>query len=236
VRYGAIAEFALAAPAYTIRLPDSMSFAEGAALYANYTTAWFALYRARVQHGEWVLVRGAAGGVGTAALQIIKAAEARSIALVSSDAKRRAAAAMGADEVLVTSEPWRAEIGALTGGTGVAVVLDPVGGDGLRDCLMTMAVAGRAVIIGFASGAISVIDVGLLKDRNLTMIGISMDIYEQRHAGTISDVNRAVQALAERAAVKPVISRRLPLEGGADALKMLERRDAIGKIVVDVRP
>ena len=98
--WGAMAELALAIPKYTVKLPDAMSYAEGAALWLNYSTAWFGIERAGVREGETVLVQGAAGGVGTAALDLLRGLGARSIAVVSSDEKERVARAMGADEVV----------------------------------------------------------------------------------------------------------------------------------------
>ena len=128
-RRGAMAERALVPPGYVIPLPERLSYAEGAAVYINYCTAWFGLHRAGVVEGETVLVQGAAGGVGTAAMEVIRAFGARSIAVVSSDEKERAVRALGADEVVRSSGPWLEEVRELTGGRGVEAVLDMVGGD-----------------------------------------------------------------------------------------------------------
>jgi NADPH2:quinone reductase len=236
VRRGAMAEFVLAPPEYILRLPDRMSFAEGAALYINYTTAWFALHQAGAREGETVLVQGAAGGVGTAALEVIKAFGARSIAVVSTDEKESAARRMGADEVVRSTGRWLEEVRALTGGRGVEVVIDTVGGDRFLDCVRSLAIGGRLVVVGFASGSIPAVKVNRLLLRNLTVTGISMDIYEEEHPGTVQMVNEAVQRLADEGRIHPLIGARVALEQGAEALRIMERREAIGKIVVDVRP
>jgi NADPH2:quinone reductase len=235
VRRGAMAELALAPPEYMLKLPDHMSFAEGAALYINYTTAWFALHQARAREGETVLVQGAAGGVGTAATEVIKAFGARSIAVVSTDEKESATRRMRADEVVRSTGPWLEEVRELTGGRGADVVIDTVGGDRFLDCVRSLAVGGRLVVVGFASGSIPTIKVNRLLLRNLSITGISMDIMEEEHPGTVRMVNEAVQALAQEGRIKPLIGARVPLEQGAEALRIMERREAIGKIVVDVR-
>ena len=233
--WGAMAERALGLPDYTVKLPDAMDFAQGAALWLNSATAWFAVERAAVQPGETVLVQGAAGGVGTAALEVLKDLGARSIAVVSSDAKERVAREMGAEEVVRSGGPWLEQVRELTGGRGVEVVLDPVGGDRFTDSLRALDVAGRLVVIGFAGGSIPTVKVNRLLLRNLTVTGIGLDPMDRRFPGTTRRVSDAVLALAERGALRPRIGARLPLEEGAEALRILDRREAVGNIVVDVR-
>jgi NADPH:quinone reductase len=234
--WGAMAELALIIPKYTVKLPSAMSFAEGAALYLNYSTAWFALDRAGVREGETVLVQGAAGGVGTAALDLLRGAGARSIAVVSSDEKERAARAAGADEVVRSTEPWLDHVRELTAGRGVEVVLDPVGGDRFTDSLRALDMTGRLVVIGFAGGSIPTVKVNRLLLRNLTVLGIALDPMDQRFPGTARRVGDAIQDLAEQGRIRPMIGQRLPLDQGGEALRMLDERSAIGKVVVDVRP
>jgi NADPH2:quinone reductase len=130
---GGFAEIAVSPEFLTFGLAPALDFAEGAGLILNYHTAYFALVlRGRMREGETVLVHGAAGGVGTAALQVARGAGARTIALVSSEEKRRVAEQAGADEVLAMGEPWREEVKALSGG-GVDIVFDPVGGERFTD-------------------------------------------------------------------------------------------------------
>jgi NADPH2:quinone reductase len=234
--WGGVAELALAMPQHTLPLPDAMDYAQGAALYLNYCTAWYALHRAGVQAGETVLVQGAAGGVGTATLEIAAALGARSIAVVSSDEKERAARELGADEVVRSTGPWLEEVRELTGGRGVQAVVDPVGGDRFLDSLRSLAIGGRLAVVGFTGGSIPELKVNRLLLRNLTVVGVEMVAMDQEFPGTVRMVNDAVEALAAEGSIKPLVGVTLPFDEAAEALRILERREAIGKVVVEVRP
>src|SRR4051794_18233734 len=145
---GGFAEVAVAPEFLTFKLPDALDFAQGAALILNYHTAYFALRRrGRLQEGETVLVHGAAGGVGTAALQVAKGLGARTIAVVSSDAKERVAREAGADEVVRSGGPWKDQAKEWSGGGG-DVVLDPGGGDRFTDSLRSLREGGRLAVGG----------------------------------------------------------------------------------------
>jgi NADPH2:quinone reductase len=233
---GGLAERALALPDYTVKLPDSMSFAEGAALYMNYATSWYALHRAAVRPDEWILVQGGAGGVGTAALDLAKTFGAKGIAVVSSDAKEEAARACGADEVVRSQDPWLEEVRSLTDGRGVHVVIDPVGGDRFTDSLRSLRQGGRLVVIGFTSGEIPSVKVNRLLHRNLTVTGITMDNMETESPGTLRMVREAVEKLAADGQIKPLVGTTFPLEDAASALRSIEERKAIGKVVVEIVP
>ncbi|HLY36147.1 MAG TPA: NADPH:quinone oxidoreductase family protein, partial [Candidatus Limnocylindria bacterium] len=151
---GGFAEVAVAPEHMCFPLPDELDFAQGAALILNYHTAYFSLrLRGRLQAGETVLVHGAAGGVGTASLQVAKGLGARAIAVVSSDEKERVAREAGADEVVRSDGSWKDEAKELSGG-GVDVVLDPVGGERFTDSLRSLREGGRAVVVGFTGGSI----------------------------------------------------------------------------------
>jgi NADPH2:quinone reductase len=151
---GGFAERAVAPAALCFRLPAALDFPAGAALVLNYHTALFALQtRGRLVAGETVLVHGAAGGVGTAALQVARALGARTIAVVSSDAKERVARDAGAEAVVRSDGPWKDDAREWSGG-GVDLVLDPVGGDRFTDSLRSLREGGRAVVVGFAGGGI----------------------------------------------------------------------------------
>jgi NADPH2:quinone reductase len=234
--WGGVAELALVMPQHTLRLPETMDYAQGAALYLNYSTAWYALRRAGVQAGETVLVQGAAGGVGTAALEIAAALGARSIAVVSSDDKEQAARSMGADEVVRSDGPWLEEVRALTDGRGVQAVIDPVGGDRFLDSVRSLAIGGRLAVVGFTGGSIPELKVNRLLLRNLTVMGVEMVAMDSAVPGTVRMVNDGVQALADAGKIRTLVGARVPFEQGADALRVLERREAIGKVVVEVRP
>ena len=234
--WGGVAEYALLMPQHTLRLPGHLSYAQGAALYLNYCTAWYALHRAVVTPGETVLVQGAAGGVGSAALELIAARGARSIAVVSSDAKDVAVRSLGADDVVRSTGPWLEEVRQLTGGHGVQAVIDPVGGDRFTDCLRALAIGGRLAVVGFTGGSIPELKVNRLLLRNLTVSGVEMVAMDKQVPGTVRMVNDAVQALANDGSIRTLVGARLPLADAAEALRILERREAIGKVVVDVRP
>src|SRR4051794_5218242 len=149
---GGFAELAVAPAWGTFKLPPALDFAEGAGLIFNYHTAYFSLtIRGRLHEGETVLVHGAAGGIGTAVLQVAKGLGAHTIAVVSTDEKERVARRAGADEVIRSDGPWKDEACRLSGG-GVDMVLDPVGGDRFADGLAALAEGGRLVVVGFTGG------------------------------------------------------------------------------------
>lgn len=233
--HGGLAERALALPDYTVKIPDSMTFAEGASLYMNYATSWYAYHRAAVQPGEIVLVQGAAGGVGTAALDLAKSFGARVIAVVSTDDKAVAAKQCGADDVVRSDGPWLEDVRALTDGRGVHVVIDPVGGDRFTDSLRSMRIGGRLVVVGFTGGSIPSVKVNRLLHRNLTVTGITMDNMEQEYPGTLQLVRHAVEDLAHARSIKPLVGLTYPLSEATQALKSLEDRAAVGKVVVTIK-
>lgn len=231
---GAMAERAVALEDYLIRIPDSMGDIEAAGLYMNYSTAWYALDRSRVQPGDTVLVTGAAGGVGTAVLDIARAQGISTVALVSSDEKERVARASGATHVLRTGEPWLERTKALTDGRGVQAFIDMVGGDGFLDTVRALAIGGTGVIVGFAGGSIPELKVNRLLLRNLTVTGIAMDVMEREHPGTLERVRNGVQELLSAGLLHPAVEHVHPLERAGEALASLENRTAVGKVVVSL--
>ncbi|KQZ75705.1 NADPH:quinone oxidoreductase family protein [Nocardioides sp. Root151] len=230
--WGAMAERVLGIPRYTVRLPAHMDWAEGAAFFLNYATAWFTLHRAGFTEGESVLVHGAAGGVGTATLDLLRGKAKPSIAVVSSDAKEEVARACGADNVLRSTEPWAARVRELTG-HGVAVVVDPVGGDRFVDSLRALDVGGRLMVVGFAEGSIPEVKVNRLLLRNLSVLGVALDPWEKRFPGYAPELVAGLEAAAEEGRVRPFIGDRLPFDRAAEALGILDRREARGKVVVE---
>jgi NADPH:quinone reductase len=235
-RIGGFAEVAVAAPQLTFRLPDELDFAEGAALVLNYHTAYLALrIRGRLRAGETVLVHGAAGGVGTASLQVAKGLGARTIAIVSSDAKAAIARAAGADEVLRSDGPWREQAMELAAG-GVDLVLDPVGGDRFLDSLRALRTAGRLVVVGFVGGPIPELKANRLLLNNVDVVGAAWGPYTRSRPRAAAVIGDAVAALVRAGHVRPLIGERHPLEGAAAALVSIDRRRALGKVVLDVRP
>lgn len=235
---GAMAERALALDDFMVRIPDSMSYVEGAGIYMNYATAWYALERAGARPGETVLVSGAAGGVGTCLLDLGGAFEVSTIGLVSSAAKADMARAAGATHVVRTDGsqgPWLDRVRELTGGRGVEVFVDQVGADLFLDLLRALRIGGRGVVVGFAGGSIPQVKVNRLLLRNLTLTGITMDVMETEHPGTLARVRAGVQRLLDDGRLHPAIGATYPMDRAAEALTALEDRTAVGKVVVEVR-
>ncbi|KQO62431.1 NADPH:quinone oxidoreductase family protein [Curtobacterium sp. Leaf261] len=233
VFWGGLAERAVVAPDYTARIPDDMSFAEGAGVYLNYSTAWFAYHRSGVRPGGTVLVHGAAGGVGTALLDLAPAFGARAIAVVSSEAKAEVARAAGAWQVVRSDGAWKDEVLALTDGHGVDAVLDTVGGDRFTDSLRALRTGGMLVVIGFAGGSIPEVKVNRLLLRNLSVTGISMDTFDAEYPGTLRMVRDAIEVLMASGGIHPHVGEVFPFERAADAMRLIESRAAIGKVVVE---
>ena len=230
-RQGAFAEVAVAPAHLTFALPDALDFAEGAALVLNTHTAAFALVtRGRLQAGETVLVHGAAGGVGTATLQVARGLGARTIAVVSSDEKADVARRAGADDVVRSDGAWLDEVRG-----GVDLVVDPVGGDRFTDSLRSLRPGGRVLVVGFTAGSIPEVKVNRLLLTNTAVVGAAWGEWASSRADSAREIGALVTRLVEDGAVRPLVGERLPLERGADALRLIERRGALGKIVLDVR-
>jgi NADPH:quinone reductase len=232
---GGFAETAVAAEFLAFPLAPELDFVQGAGLILNYHTAYFALVlRGRLKEGETVLVHGAAGGVGTAALQVAKAMGARTIALVSSDAKQRVAEQAGADEVLRTEQSWKDEVKALSDG-GADVVLDPVGGDRFTDSLRSLRENGRVIVVGFAGGSIPEVKVNRLLLGNTEVVGAGWGAYVMGKPDLNREIGAAVNRMVDEGFIRPVVGERFPLERAGEALKAIDERRATGKIVLDVR-
>ncbi len=231
---GGFAEVAAAPPFLTFALPEALDFAQGAALILNYHTAYFALaLRGRLREGETVLVHGAAGGVGTAVLQVAHGLGARTIAVVSSAEKERVARAAGAEEVLRADGPWKDEARELSGG-GVDLVLDPVGGERFADSLRALAPDGRLVVVGFTGGAIPEVRVNRLLLANVEVVGAGWGAYALSRPELCREIGARIEELIERGAVRPLVGARFPLERATEALLEIDERRATGKVVLEV--
>jgi NADPH2:quinone reductase len=232
---GGFAEVAVAPEFFTFALPDALDFAQGASLILNYHTAYFSLVlRGRMKEGETVLVHGAAGGVGTAALQVAKGLGARTIALVSSQDKQRVAEQAGADEVVLLSDSWKDEVKELSGG-GVDVVLDPVGGDRFTDSLRSLRENGRLIVVGFTGGSIPEVKVNRLLLGNTEVVGAGWGAYVMARPQVNREIGEAIDRLIDEGFVRPIVGERFSLENAADALRCIDERRATGKVVLDVR-
>jgi NADPH2:quinone reductase len=231
---GGWAEVAVAPAFFVLKLPDELDFAQGAGLVLNYHTAFFSLItRGRFVEGETVLVHGAAGGVGSATLQIAKGLGAKTIAVVSSDEKERVAREAGADEVVRSDGPWKDQAKEISGG-GVDIVIDPVGGDRFTDSLRSLREDGRVVVVGFTGGSIPEVRVNRLLLANTEVIGAGWGNYVLRKPKLNQEIAEAIERLVERGFVRPVVGARFPLERAADALELIDGRGATGKVVLEV--
>jgi NADPH2:quinone reductase len=228
---GGLAERAVAPLHMTFALPEALDFAQGAGLILNYHTVYFAMkLRAGLEAGERVLVHGAAGGVGTAALQVAKGLGATTIAVVSSDEKEAIAREAGADEVVRSDGPWKDQV--LESG-GADVVLDPVGGDRFLDSLRTLNRDGRLVVVGFTGGAIPEVKVNRLLLKNTTLVGAGWGEYVMAKPEVNAQIGAAIDELITGGFVKPIVGARFPLDQGAEAMKLIDERKATGKVVLE---
>ena len=232
---GGFAEVAVAAEHLCFPLSDQLDFAQGAGLVLNYHTAHFSLdRRGRLREGETVLIHGAAGGVGTAALQVARGLGARTIAVVSSEEKRKVVEEVGADHILLSGGAWKDEAREITGG-GVEVVFDPVGGDRFVDSLRALAPEGRLIVVGFAGGSIPEVKVNRLLLNNTEIAGSGWGGYAMNKPELCRSIGDALQGMVEDGIVRPLVGARFPFEQAREALEVIDRREAVGKVVLELR-
>ncbi len=231
---GAFAELSLA-DARTLRpVPDTLDDAEAAALHIGYQTGWFGLHRrARLQPGETLLVHAAAGGVGSAAVQLGKAAGARVIGVVGGAAKAVTAAALGCDLVVDrTRDDVVAAVKDATGGRGADVVYDPVGGAAYQQSTKCIAFEGRILVVGFASGGMPAPPLGHALVKNYSIVGLHWGLYNTHDPAAVAACHAELTRLAAEGAVKPLVSERVPLEQAADAVQRVADGTTTGRLVV----
>ncbi len=241
VEYGAYAEKLKAPAATCYPMPGGMPFADAAALGLVYQTAHFALAeRAALSAGDSVLVLGASGGVGAASVQLAKALGAGLvIGGVRGDDNAALAKAAGADHTVELGmeglrDGLRDAVRELTGGRGVDIVVDPVGGDANAAALRAVAWRGRMVIIGFASGEIPTLRSNYLLIKNIAVSGLSWSDYRERETAWVARVQEEIYGFWSAGKLPPLIGRTLPLAKFADALTMLKDGQAQGKIILTV--
>jgi NADPH:quinone reductase len=241
VEYGAFAEQCIAPQENCFVMPRTMSDAEGAAMGLVYLTAHFALVeRGRYQPGEVVLVNGAAGGVGLAAVQVAKALGATVLASVSTPEKAALVRRNGADHVIMTDVPdlresFRKQVFDAIGKRGIDVVLDPVGGDVFDASLRALAWCGRLVIIGFAEGRIPEVKAGYLLVKNIALIGLQISDYRDRQPEKLRRVQQELFGWYEAGKIKPHVMASVPLRDYSRALSTVRDRKALGKVVLSLR-
>src|SRR5438132_2200361 len=224
------------------KLPKSMSFVDAAAMALVYDTAWFALReRARLRAGESVLVLGATGGVGLAAIQLAKALGAKVLAGVSNPAKAPLAASAGADAIVDLSkenlrDSLREQVFANNNGNGVDIVLDPIGGDAFAAALRALAWRGRLVVIGFAAGRIPSVQANYLLVKNIEVSGLQVSDYRKRMPGQMAVCFKEIFALYEAGKLKPAPTKIYPIEDVVTALTDIRDRKVRGRIVLVPNP
>ncbi|MHB8717728.1 MAG: NADPH:quinone oxidoreductase family protein [Candidatus Dormibacteria bacterium] len=230
---GGFAEVVAAPPSLTFLLPQALSFEQGAALTMNYHTAYFALvHRARLRAGETVAVHGAAGGLGSATVQLARALGAHVAAVTSSQKKAEVARRAGAETVIDSRGDWAAEVRGLNAGRGADVIVDPVGGDRFDESLRCLAPAGRLTVVGFTEGRIPSVAVNRLLLRNISVVGAAWGAWLGGHPELFAEITSALTPLIASGDVAPMIGASLPLEQAADALRLLDERSATGKVVL----
>ena len=219
------------------RKPDSMSHATASGISTTYGTSYYALkQRAQLQPGENLLVLGAGGGVGLAAVELGKAMGARVLAAASSETKRDAALAAGADEVIDYSDgDLKEKVKALTDGKGADVIYDPVGGDYFEQCLRCINWYGRILIVGFVGGDIPRPPTNLILLKSCQLVGVFYGAFAGRYPDDNEQNFAELLQMHEDGKIKPLIGKEFTLEEYAQALNCLANREAIGKVVVNVR-
>jgi NADPH2:quinone reductase len=236
--YGTYAEKTLSPEATCYRLPEPMGFEEGAALGLAYQTSYFALVeRAAFREGETVLVTGASGGVGLAAVAIAKALGATVVAGVTSTEKGELARRHGADHVINLAAPKlrdsvREQVYAAVGKRGVDIVLENVGGEVFDGALRSLAWCGRMVVVGFASMQLPDIKANYLLLKNISAIGLQWSDYREREPHRVRRVQEALYALYLEGRLRPLVSATFPLERFADALACFAARRVRGKMIL----
>ncbi|HYU62635.1 MAG TPA: NADPH:quinone oxidoreductase family protein [Verrucomicrobiae bacterium] len=234
---GGYADIAHARPQETLKIPDSMSFEDAAAFFINYQTGWFGLHRrANLQRGEFLLVHAAAGGVGSAAVQLGRAAGATVIGSVGSPEKAEVCRKLGADLVIEhRSADLVQAVKEFTHGHGADVVYDPVGGDAFERATRCIAFEGRLVVVGFTSGQIPHARANHVLIKNYSVVGLHWGLYTERRPDLIDDCTNELMRMHAAGKIAPYVSRKVPLERAAEALSDVAAGRTTGKTVLITR-
>ena len=231
---GGYSELAETLPELTVRIPDSMPVDEAAAFFVNYQTGWFGLMRrARLQPGEIVLVHAGAGGVGSAAIQLAKAAGAKVVATAGTPEKVALCRELGADLAIdYSKEDFVEAVKTFTGGRGADVVYDPVGGDVFDKSTKCIAFEGRIVVVGFTSGRIPEARANHVLVKNYAVVGLHWGLYQRMAPDLITAATTELFDLYGQGKIRPHVSARFPLAEARAALGEVIGRRSTGKVVL----
>jgi len=234
-RLGAFADYALVDAASLQPKPERLSFAEAASYGAAYLTAYVALVElGGIQAGQWVLVHGASGGVGLAAVDLAKAFGARVIAASGSEKKLAVVAqAYALESTLVSEGRFREQVAAITGGALCDLVYDPVGGDAFDESTRCVAFGGKLLVVGFASGRIADISTNIPLIKGFSVVGVRAGEYTRRFAERGQRIRAEVAAMVAEGRVKPRVDRILPLSRWREGFEAMARRELVGKVVFE---
>jgi NADPH2:quinone reductase len=214
-------------------IPSGVDYTVAAGFTAAYLTAYVGLVRrAQIAKGEWLLVHGAAGGVGLAAVDLGRALGANVIATASTEEKRAFLKSYGADHVLPSSG-FREDVKALTGGAGADVVYDPVGGDVFDESARCIAFDGRLLVVGFTSGRIPTVSVNIPLIKGFSVMGMRAGEYGRKFPAKGCENIAALDAMLAAGKLHPHVCARFPLAQAVDAMRMLQDRKAVGKVIVE---
>ncbi|WP_328527328.1 NADPH:quinone oxidoreductase family protein [Nocardioides sp. NBC_00368] len=231
--YGGFGELALMDAATTFPAPEALTDAEASSLYIGYQTGWFALHRrAHIQPGETLLVHAAAGGVGSAAIQLGKAAGATVIGVVGGPEKAEVAKKLGADVVIDRhTEDFVKVVKEVTGGKGADVIYDPVGGDTYDRSTKCIAFEGRILIIGFAGGRIQEAALNHSLIKNYSIVGLHWGLYNMLAPELVKECHAELTRMADEGSIKPLVSEELSLDEVADGVQRLADGTTVGRVV-----
>ena len=231
---GALAEYALMDARDAWPVPDSLSDEKAAALFVTYQTGHVGLHRrAHLQAGEWLLVHAGAGGVGSAAIQLGKAAGARVVATAGGAHKAEVCRELGADHVVdYTTEDFVPVVKELTDGEGADVVYDPVGGDVFDRSRKCIAFEGRLLVVGFTSGRIPEAPANHALVKNYSVVGLHWALYKKKDPAVIGQTHDELVRLVTAGAIDPLVGQVLPLDQAPQALAALADRGTVGKVVL----
>jgi NADPH:quinone reductase len=231
---GGYATHAITTPRTTYALPDAIPFDDAAAITITYQTGWFALHRrARIQPGEWLLVHAGAGGVGSAAIQLGKAAGAKVSATAGGEVKAGVCRSLGADVVVdYTAGDFVGVVKQATGGRGADVIFDPVGGDVFDRSTKCVAFEGRIVVIGFTSGRFPEVRANHVLVKNYGVLGLHWGMYNLLDPAAVAGAQKDLYRLYTEGRIKPLISERLPMKDAPAAMAKVASRGSTGKILL----